>query len=166
MTNLGSAALDQAQDYVKAESYFAEALELARRTNDNKVISANLGSLGDLKKRQGNLDEAAVYLQEALEIARRVGDFWLLGAILNECGDLYLKQNRLEEARAAFKESAAISAKGNQEVAGSALYGLARVAGARGDLDEARQKGRQSLAMFESMSHRLKESVKTWLDSL
>lgn len=166
LTNLGSAALDQAQDYVKAESYFVEALELARRTNDTKVISANLGSLGDLNKRQGHLVEAAAYLQEALEIARHVGDIWLLGAILNECGDLYLKQNRLEEARAAFHESAAISTKGNQEVAASALYGLARVAAARGDLDEARQKGQESHSMFESMSHRLTESVNIWLDSL
>ena len=166
LTNLGSAALDQAQDYGKAETYFGEALELARRTNDTKVISANLGSLGDLKKRQGNLDEAASYLQEALEIARKVGDIWLLGAILNECGDLYLKQGRLEKARVAFHESATISAKGNQEVAATALYGLARVASARGDLDEARQKGQESLVLYESMDHRLTESVKTWLNSL
>ena len=166
LTNLGSAALDQAQDYGKAETYFIEALDLARRTNDSKVISANLGSLGDLKKRQGNLNEAATYLQEALEIARGVGDIWLLGAILNECGELYLKQNRLEEARAAFHESATISAKGNQEVAAAGLYGLARVAGASGDTDEARQKGQESLVLYESMKHRLTESVKTWLNSL
>ncbi len=166
LTNLGSAALDQAQEYGKAETYFVEALELARRTNDNKVISANLGSLGDLKKRQGNLDEAATYLHEALKIARRVGDFWLLGAILNECGDLYLKQNRLVEARAAYHEAATISAKGNQEVAASALYGLARVAFAGGDTEEARQKGQESLALYESMDHHLAESVKTWLNNL
>jgi tetratricopeptide (TPR) repeat protein/transcriptional regulator with XRE-family HTH domain len=166
LTNLGSSALDDAKDYVKAEAYFIEALDIARRTNDNKVISADLASLGDLAKRQGKLDEAATYFREALEIARPLGDLWLLSAVLNECGELYLEQNRLEEARAAFHEAATSSAKGNQETAASALYGLARVASARGNLDEARQKGQESLAIYESMGHRLTETVKTWLNSL
>jgi len=166
LTNLGSAALDDAKDYVKAEAYFNEALDLARRTNDSKVISANLASLGDLKKRQGKLDEAASYLQEALEIARRVGDTWLLSAVLNECGELYLQQDRLEEAHASFHEAATSSAKGNLLPVASALYGQARVAGARRNLDEARRKGQESLTMYESMDHPMTETVKTWLNSL
>jgi tetratricopeptide (TPR) repeat protein/transcriptional regulator with XRE-family HTH domain len=167
LTNLGSAALDDAKDYVKAEAYFIEALDLARRTNDSKVTSANLASLGDLAKRQGKLDKAAAYLQEALEIARPVGDIWLLSTVLNECGELYLIQGRLEEAFAVFNEAVANSAKGNREPAAAALYGLARVASARGNIDEARQKGQESLTIYESMGgHRLTETVKTWLNSL
>jgi tetratricopeptide (TPR) repeat protein/transcriptional regulator with XRE-family HTH domain len=166
LTNLGSAAIDDAKDYVKAENYFMEALDIARRTNDNKVISADLASLGALARLQDRLEEAETYLQEALEIARTLGDSWLLSAVLNECGELYLKQNRLEEAHAAFQEAATSSVKGNQETVASALYGLARVAGARGDLDEARRTGQESLAMFESMGHRLTESARTWLNNL
>ncbi len=151
---------------LKLNPDFVEALALARRTNDSKVISANLASLGDLKKREGKLDEAASYLQEALEIARPVGDTWLLSAVLNECGELYLIQGRLEEARAVFNESTANSAKGNREPAASALYGLARVARASGNLDEARQKGQESLTIYDLMGHHLAETVKTWLISL
>jgi hypothetical protein len=43
---------------------------------------------------------------------------------------------------------------------------LARVASASGKSDEARQKGQESLAIYESMGHRLTETVKTWLNSL
>ena len=163
-TNLGSTALDQHQDYAKAEAYFIEALDVARRTNDTKVISANLASLGNLERLKDKLDKAAAYLQESLEIARKLGDIWLLSAVLTECGELYLKQDRLDEAYTAFHEAAASSVKGSQDAVASALYGLARVARARGNLEEARQQGQASLDIFQSMDHRLKDSVKRWLN--
>ena len=166
LTNLGTAVADHARDYARAAGYFIEALDIARRTNDHKVISANLASLGNLAQRQDKLDEAAAYLREALEIARPLGDTWLLSAVLVECGELYLKQERLDEAEAAFHEAAASSAHGNQEVVASAMYGLARAAAARGNLTEARQKGQESLALFESMGHRQTEAARTWLSNL
>lgn len=166
LTNLGSAAIEYAGDYAKAETYFIQALDLARRTNDSKVISINLASLGNLERLQGKLDEAAAYLREALEIARPLGDSWLLSTVLIEYGELYLKQNQLAEADAAFNEAMTISAKSNQEVTASSLYGLARVAGALGNFAEARQKGQESLLLFESMGHRLTEAARTWLSNL
>lgn len=72
----------------------------------------------------------------------------------------------MEEAEAAFSEAAISSAQGNQETAASALYGLARVARARGDLAEARQKGQESLTIFEPMGHRLTDTVRTWMGEL
>jgi tetratricopeptide (TPR) repeat protein len=154
------------KDYARAEAYLMEALEVARRVEDWKVASADLGTLGSLAVLQGDDALGEAYLKEALEVARRVGDIWLLGAVLLECGDLYLKQRRLDEAFSAFHETLTISARGNQESIASALYGLARVAAARGQLAEARQQGRQSYDIFAAMGNRLRDTVKAWLESL
>lgn len=164
-TNLGNLAMER-KDYTRAEAYLTEALEVARRVEDWKVVSADLGTLGSLAILQGHDALGEAYLKEALEVARRVGDIWLLGAVLLECGDLYLKQRRLEEAFSAFHETLTISARGNQESIASALYGLARVAAARGQFSEARQQGQQSYDIFAAMGNRLRDTVKAWLESL
>ena len=165
LSNLGAMALDM-QDYHKAEQYLKEGLAVARRIEDTKVVSADLGALATMAARQGRYDEAAAYLQEALSLARQVGDIWLLSAVLNERGDLYLKQQRLDDAHAAFSESLAISAEGSQEEVASALYGLARVAAAKGDVAEARRLGRKCLDILEPMGNRLKDGVREWLGAI
>jgi len=165
LTNLGSMALEQ-HDYAKAEVYLTQALNAARQIGDAKVISADLGSLGDLAARQGRYEQAAGYFQESLQMARQVGDTWLISAVLNEYGELALKQRQPDTAFTAFQESLTISAKGNQEAAASALYGLARVAAARGEHEEARRQGQESLRLFEAMESRLKDTVREWLQAL
>ena len=165
LTNLGSAAQDQGE-YAKAEAYFVEALDVARQIGDTKLISVDLGSLGDLAILQGQYEQAATYLQEALQIARQVGDTWLLSAILLECGDLSLKERQLDDAFAAFEEARTIATKGNQEAVASSLYGLARVAAARGETVAAQRQGQESLSLLEAMGHRMKDAVKTWLQTI
>lgn len=162
LTNLGAMAIDH-QEYAKAETYLVEALDVARRIGDSKVISADLASLGQVEQHQGRYAQAETYLQEGLSLARQIGDIWLLGAILVECGELYLKQQRLDDAFSAFNEARAAASDSYLESLASGLYGLARVAAARGDLDEARRQGAESLCIFAEMGHRLQETVSAWL---
>lgn len=165
LTNLGAAAIDH-QEYAKAETYLLEALAIARRIGDSRVSAADLGSLGQLAQLQGRYEQAEPYLQEALTQARLLGDIWLLGAVLIECGELYLKQQRLDEAATAFQEAQAVALNSHLETVASALYGLARIAAARGDMAEARRQGQESLRIFNDMGHRLKDTVKDWLQTL
>jgi tetratricopeptide (TPR) repeat protein/transcriptional regulator with XRE-family HTH domain len=165
LTNLGSAALDQG-DAAKAEAYLIEALSLARQVGDAKLASVDVATLGTVAVRQERYHQAAAYFQEALQMARQIGDNWLLGAVLAEYGELALKQQRFDEAFEAFQEGLSISAQGSQEAVASSLYGLAQVAAARGNPLEARQQGEESLRLFEAMSHRLTDTVKTWLQSI
>jgi tetratricopeptide (TPR) repeat protein/transcriptional regulator with XRE-family HTH domain/ubiquinone/menaquinone biosynthesis C-methylase UbiE len=164
-TNLGALTMDLG-DFAKAEMYFKEALEVARRIGDAKVVSADLGSLGSLAQRQGRYYEATTYLQEALSLARQVGDTWLLSAILNECGELALKLRDLDAAAAVFQEAADYSAQGSKDEVASAYYGLARVALARANTEEARLHGRKSLSIFETTGHRQKQEVERWMQDL
>ncbi len=165
LTNLGSAALDQG-DAAKAEAYLTEALSLARQVGDAKLASVDLATLGTVAMRQERPHQAAAYFQEALQMARQIGDKWLLGAVLAEYGELALKQQRLDEAFEAFQEGLAVSAQGSQEVTATSLYGLAQVAAARGNPLEARRQGEESLRLFEAMSHRLTDTVKSWLEGI
>jgi tetratricopeptide (TPR) repeat protein/transcriptional regulator with XRE-family HTH domain len=162
LTNLGAAAIDH-QEYAKAETYLQEALAIARRIGDARVSAADLGSLGQIAQLQGRYEQAESYLQEALAQARMLGDIWLLGAVLVECGELALKQQRLDDAAAAFQEAQAVALNSHLESVASALYGLARIAAARGDIAGARRQGQESLRIFSDMGHRLKDTVKDWL---
>lgn len=162
LTNLGAAAIDH-QEYAKAEAYLLEALTMARRSGDSRVIGADLGSLGQVAQLQGRYEQAESYLQEALTLARQLGDIWLRGAVLVECGELYLKLQRLDEATAAFQEARAIALNNYLESVAAALYGLARIAAARGDRAEAQRQGQESLRIFSEMGHRLQDTVKDWL---
>src|SRR5579871_1152500 len=165
LTNMGSAAVDQ-QDYTKAESYLTEALDAARQIDDLKLMSVNLGNLGTLAFRQKRYEQATHHIKEALQIARQVGDIWLLGAVLVEWGELALEEHRLDDAAAAFDEALGIAAKGSQEMVALARYGLARVAAERGDTTTAREQGKASLDLFESMGNRQTEEVKSWLQTI
>ncbi len=165
LTNMGSGAVDE-HDYAKAEIYLTEALDVARQINDLKVMSVNLGNLGTLAFRQQRYEQATGYIQEALQIARQIGDIWLLGAVLVEWGELALEEHRLDDAAAAFDEALGIASKGSQEMVALARYGLARVAGGRGDTPTALEQGKASLAIFESMGNRQTEEVKSWLQTI
>lgn len=165
LTNLGDAALEQHQ-YAQAEAYSAEALAIARQLGNARTIGADLVSLGNLAVRQEHYQQAAEYLQEALQVARQLEDSWLLSAVLLAWGELYLKQQRVEEAFAAFQEAFTVSSNGNQDSAASALFGLARVAAARGDAAAAERQGRESLRLFEGMGNRLAGEVRAWLETL
>jgi hypothetical protein len=54
----------------------------------------------------------------------------------------------------------------NQEYLAVALYGLARVAKARGDAREARERGQESLRIFETIKNRKVPEVRAWLEGV
>ena len=54
---------------------------------------------------------------------------------------------------------------GAAQLVATALYGLARVAAARGDHADARRLGEESLALFKQMGHEKGDQVEQWLAS-
>lgn len=55
---------------------------------------------------------------------------------------------------------------GVQDFAAAALYGLAKVAAAHGDITEARSQGQESLAVYEALGHFRTPEVQQWLAGL
>jgi tetratricopeptide (TPR) repeat protein/transcriptional regulator with XRE-family HTH domain len=165
LANLGGMATEQ-KNYAQAEAYLQEGLEIARQMEHRNLIGVNLVNLGGTAMEQGNYEQADAYLQEALEIARQIKRQWLLCGALHARGDLYLKLHQFEQAADAFHELRAIVSDENQEYLGVALYGLARVALAREDVQEARALGQESLRILETIRNRQVPEVRAWLNTL
>jgi len=56
--------------------------------------------------------------------------------------------------------------EGDQELSVLAQYGLARVAAARGNKDQARQLGTASLLVLNEIGHRKAQEIRHWLDAM
>jgi tetratricopeptide (TPR) repeat protein len=166
LQSLGALA-DEQGDQARAEALYEEGLAVAREIEYRELVSLLLACLGAVATKCGKIAQAEAYLREGLDMARKVGCSWLIGDVLGKWGDFYLKQQRYDLAGAAFQEALeAAREQGMQEWIGAALYGLARVAAARGDMGEACHRGQQCLACFEAIGHRKAGEVAEWLSTL
>jgi tetratricopeptide (TPR) repeat protein len=160
---LGLLARDQ-EELAEAEIYFSEALALAREVGRRDLVVTLLRDLALLDGSEGRYEQAAVYLEEAVALARDLGHPWQINRVLTLWGELRLEQARWSTAAAAFSEVwQQAQAVGNREMMATALFGLARVAAAQGERQEAVAGARRSLAMFEALGHHRALEVKEWL---
>jgi predicted ATPase/DNA-binding CsgD family transcriptional regulator len=164
LINLGHLTCERG-NYDQAEGYWQEALDLARHMGHREYISTALLNLGWVASERGNYDQAEGNLQQALDLARQIGYHWLLSSVFYEYGEFHLKQQQFEAAWAAFREARDIASEGNPDNIGRACYGLARVAAAQGNLDEARRQGQESLTILEAIGHYKAAEVGQWLNS-
>ncbi len=165
LTNLGDMAADQG-NYAQAEDYFQEGLMLARQIGHLEWISALLGNLGLMASKQGNYVQAEVQLRESLGIARQISRPLVTANALYEYGNLYLNWRKLEAAAASFHEMLTAIPQGDQELAALAQYGLARIAAAYGNINEAHKMGEASATVLETMGHRNAKEVRNWLETI
>ncbi len=165
LRNLGAVALLQ-ENYIQDEEYLYEALLLARQIQHSTLVSGVLLNLGALALHQKVYEQAQEYLQEGLVLAQRVGKVWLLCSLLFCLGDVYLKQQRIEMASITFNDMLVAVPKENQDLTSKALYGLARVAFAYGDIDTARMLGKKSYETLKSIEHYLAHEIAQWLNTL
>ena len=108
--------------------------------------------------------EAAARLTEGLALARQIGIAVLIPRVQIAWGWLHLRDHGLAAADDAFAEALAVSRQAGVPVeTAQALYGLANVSAARGDLVAARRQGAESLAILDHAGHRLRAEVGAWL---
>ena len=165
LINLGEIA-DEEGNHVQAKAYYEEGLVLARQVGHGEWISALLINLGLMMRKLGNYTEAEAYLQESLNLARKAGRPRITSVALYAYGKLYLDRQQVEAAEITFREMLTIIHEGDQDLQALARYGLARVAGARGDIQAALKLGEDSLSALESIGHRSAKEVREWLDSV
>lgn len=165
LTNLGVLAGDQ-QDYTLAEKYLQEGLVVARQIGYRERIGLLLTNLGWIASEQKKYAQAESYFQESVALAYEIGHQWLICGTLRFLGELQLMQNQFAEAEETFHKVLELATEGNQRMHGEALFGLAKVAEARGDHAEARDLGEASLTVLEAIGQGTASSVRQWLEAL
>ncbi len=165
LNGLGVLAVRRA-DNEQALLYFQEALEQARQLDHRSIICNLLNNLADTSTRLGKYEQAEAYLQEGLELAWRIGNVLMITMTLESLGELRLLQQQIDSAEASFREVLQYVPKESRDLCAYAHYGLAQVAAARKQFDEALAQGRESLTIFEQIDHYMVPDLQRWIGQI
>jgi tetratricopeptide (TPR) repeat protein len=91
---------------------FEESLGLYRKLGDERGIARALMNLGNLKRRERDLEAAEALFREALAIYDSLGEAFGQGAALMNLGDLYSARGDRGEALALFERAREITRAG------------------------------------------------------
>ena len=101
------------EEYLQADRFFMQALEINRRHKDLKGIAANLNNLC---LYPGNLETQIRWISEAIIINRNLNATWSLSENYNNLGRLYYYQKKYPQAvvalNKAYQLASKVSAKG------------------------------------------------------
>jgi tetratricopeptide (TPR) repeat protein len=95
------------REYRMAEGYLERALQLAKDSNDNRLLTMTFNSLATLKFEQGEFGEAYRILNEAFDIAYEEDDREAQCIAVINLGIAFLHYNRPEEAITRLEAAAA-----------------------------------------------------------
>jgi len=139
LNNLGI-VYDQLGDYAAAQRHFAEALQIRRQIGAQQGEGEGLSDMAMLHHHMGDDAGSLAYSRQALPIIQRLGDPFIEGFVWIRMGHALLGLGQVDEAEAAYRQSLHLRRQtGQQDLALEAQAGLARVALARGDLEQARR---------------------------
>jgi CHAT domain-containing protein/tetratricopeptide (TPR) repeat protein len=135
----------------KALGYLEQALQISRAVGDRDE-GATLGQIGRVYHALGEEHKALDYFEQALTVSRAVGDSADEAATLNNMGLAYDalgdKQKALDKYGLALR---VFRATGDRTSEAAALSNIALVERNRGNLDEARMRIDESLAIIETL---------------
>ncbi len=137
LNNLGSVASSQG-DYEQARAYYEQSLELCREIDDLEGESFGLSGLGMLLHQVGDHATSLVKSQHAMRLTEKTGDRNTQADVLTNMGNALAALERLDEATVAYQSAFDLRQElGQESKAAESLAGLARVALARGDIEQA-----------------------------
>lgn len=164
--NLGAVACHLG-NYAEATAHFRTGLSLAEANGLSIQQYRQQANLGQAATYRGQFHQANTHYREALRLVRQLDFPEDLGIILNQAGDSYLAQEAYQEAGDLFSEALTIAEeKQLQRVGPLSLFGLARVAVARGNVVEARRLAEQSRQQLLALGHCKADEVWWWLQEL
>ncbi len=154
-------------NFSEAAGNFREGLMLAEKIGHTQLISQHQSNLGLVSLSRGHYKVADAHYREAATLARQGNRPDALCSILNDWGECQIAQEKWGEATRSFSEANKLAQKSHlpQQIA-KALYGLARLAAARGNTEEARRLGNESQHIFDSIGHKRASDVTWWLKEL
>jgi eukaryotic-like serine/threonine-protein kinase len=157
--------------FERAEPLYREAITIHRasRSEPDSDLALSLGLLGEVLRRQGRFEEAAVTLAEALAVADSTGDPISRGDVLTHLGFLEYDRGDYRAAEtahhAAYEIRLAHYGEVNESTATS-LQGTALAVRALNRTDEAEALHRRALATFQTVLGPEHTDVATTLNTL
>ena len=150
--NLGLVYFSQGRD-IEAEDLYRRALRIRRAAFDDSgpLVAESRLLLGKALRTQGRYDEAAQELEAAQEYFETSSDYeWFVAVCLAERGLVAFARGELDVAEELLHESRVMGEADDppESRLGYALFGLARIARARGSDDEAKQLAQRALDCF------------------
>lgn len=164
--NLGAIACHLG-NYIEATAHFRRGLALAEANGLSIQIYRQQANLGQAATGRGQYRQANTHYQAALTLARQLDFPEDLGLILNQAGENHLAQDNHQAAADCFTQAQTIAhQKQLLRVGPLSLFGLARVAAARGNIIQAHHLGQQSYQQLTTIGHRKANEVWWWLQEL
>jgi predicted ATPase/DNA-binding CsgD family transcriptional regulator len=150
------------QDFPVAAQRARETVELCRAPGAQEAADAPgaPGAAGALRIlalvsfRAGGYEEALASSETAVRVARADGDDWEEGLALAVRATVIARLGRLDEAQQAFEEALAVLQDNNGWGVAQTLYGLGRLAAARGDHVAAVRHFRDALRIYREIDAR------------
>jgi predicted ATPase/class 3 adenylate cyclase len=148
------------RDPAAARPFLQEALTIARRSGDRRLVASALHRMGRLEALLDNGEEARSLLEECLRIARELGDRESTWESLNNLAAVASTRGRFPEARA-LTEDALVCAQelGDMRRIARSRSSFGYIAYAEGDLEAARSLHSETLAIARELGDRWREAV-------
>ncbi|MCZ7572936.1 MAG: tetratricopeptide repeat protein [Ardenticatenaceae bacterium] len=147
-------------NYDRAGAYAQQSLNLCHQIGHIAGQAASLGALGDVAYNRGELEQAISYYGQALSTFRQIGDRHGIADYCLSLAFVKIDQEKIEEAEAHLQEAMTIGASLNAAlVLIRAQYHSARVARAKGHLDEAQAGAEQVIKAAQRAGIRLLEAM-------
>jgi len=161
-TKLGVVAVKR-NNYPQAEEHLSKGLQLAQKLGNLQRLCALYLAQAILAQSRGEVPNAHLHFKAGLDLARQIEHHWYISNIQNEWGELHLAQDDRAAAAEAFEEAKRVATQLRcEDLLALALYGLARIAVAEGNLEEAGFLVKESLATLEDIHHHKVGEINSW----
>jgi predicted ATPase len=142
-------------DWDRARKTETDALELARRTGDERAVAWSETALAEVARKQSRYEEGAELLANAATAFDRFGEQAGLGRVLHLEGQLEAMQGNYQKALERLEQSLEIRRRlGDRKMAASVLSNLGIVAQYQGDFKLSRDLAQQALDVRVELADR------------
>ena len=142
-------------DLATAQKMMEDALRNAAETDDQNSVAVQTNNLGNLLLKQGRFAEGLKYYERSLQAATRGGDQGMAVIPVENIGDTRVEMGDLTEGlRKIQQANAAYAALGKKSYYAMSLVIWGQALEYRDDLDGAREKFLDALALMEQLKDR------------
>jgi tetratricopeptide (TPR) repeat protein len=144
---------DERVDFSKADAYFNRVLEISKKLEWKKGISASLSNLANVKELQGDYPNALLLLSDVLKIKTEINDFYGLVNTHYSIGDIYFRLKNFGAAIENFMKARDLSLQKNMSNELNKSYqGLYKAFKESGKYQTALEYYEKSSALSDSIS--------------